>query len=158
MKRILVVLVFLILLLPLMASGLQKAVNDMYSYGKNTQIEDNKVFMSSTYWTDKYYQESGALDFVALAAYYFLAVHHKWDTMSDEDLVSKMESTDCIGCPWTNGYGEALFIMQLSEIYSNFSSNSYDEMGETDLRAAIRTFVSGNADRESITYGEEDEE
>ncbi|MDD4308916.1 MAG: hypothetical protein PHO32_00915 [Candidatus Cloacimonetes bacterium] len=155
MKQIIIAIAFLMLLLPLVASGLEDCVNDMLALGQYTTIDGNKVFMSSTYWSDKVYEETGAYNFITFSAYYFLAVHHEWDTMSSSSIVSNMESADCIACPWSNGYGAALLTIKLSDIYNNFGSGSYDELGEEGLVDAINTFIHRNGDRSALQYEEE---
>lgn len=158
MKTILFVTMFLVFLMPLMASGLDSTVNEMLAMGDFTYIDGDKVFMSSTYGSDKMYVESQAYQFVSLCAYYFLAVNHRWDTLSSSAVENSLQSTDCIVCPWTNGYGEALLSIRLSGIYDNFDSDSYEELGEEALVEAILEYVHTNGDRTAISYDDEDED
>lgn len=158
MKRILISVLFLMLLLPLMASVLEDSIKEMLTMGKYTNIDGDKVFMSSTYWSDKGYGESGAYDFVTFASFYFLAVHHEWDTVSSSSIKSDMSSADCVACPWSNGYGAALLTIRLSSIYNEFGHASYEEMGEEDLLDAIQSFIHTNGDRTALTFEEEEDE
>ncbi|MDY0152255.1 MAG: hypothetical protein RBS43_08300, partial [Candidatus Cloacimonas sp.] len=77
--------------------------------------------------------------------------------ISSASTLSTINTTDCIACPWTNGYGEALLTIRLSDVYENFGSNSYEELGEEDLLSAIDTFVHSNGDRSKLDFEEEDE-
>jgi len=156
MKRFLIAVIFLSLLLPLVASVLEDSIGEMLALGKFTNINGDNVFMSSTYWSDKGYGESGAYDFVTFSAFYFLAVHHEWDTVYNANTVSAMKNADCIACPWANGYGAALLTIRLSDVYREFGYGSYDAMGEEALIDAIGTFVHRNGDRSALQDEEED--
>ncbi len=156
MKRILITAVLLMLLLSLGATVLEDSIKEMLTMGRYTTIDGDNVFMSSTYWSDKGYGESGAYDFVTFASFYFLAVYHDWDTVSSS-IKRDMSNADFVACPITNGYGAALLSIPLSAVYDEFGYDTYDEMGEEDLLEAIEDFIHTNGDRDAMNFEEEED-
>ncbi len=158
MKRILITVVLLMLLLPLVANDFDDGVKQMLALGRYTTLDGDKVFMSSTYWSDKGYDESRAYDFIAMSGYFFLAAHHKWGILSSSTIESEMNSADCIACPWANNYGAALLTLRLSGVYNNFGYGSYEELGDDGLMDAIETYIHRNVDRSALFDEEEYDE